>query len=94
MRTLFTLSQVAEILNVRTPAARSMARRRQFKTIRVGKRVRVRPDDLEAYLARCPEAYAESTNEKVKGLTREVPENSRPGGAEAASESTKQGGGL
>ena len=51
MNTLLNANEVAQILNVSLPHTYQLMRRGDIPTVRMGKSVRVRPEDLEEYVA-------------------------------------------
>jgi putative molybdopterin biosynthesis protein len=51
-KTLLTLEDSAKILNVTYPRAAQLAREGIFPTIRLGRQIRVDPDQLADFLAR------------------------------------------
>ena len=51
MPKLFTGDDVAEILNVSPSTAYRLMRRGEIPTIRMGRAVRVRPEDLEGFIS-------------------------------------------
>jgi excisionase family DNA binding protein len=50
--TLLTVTDVAELFRLKPAAVRALARRGDLGFVRVGRAIRFRPGDLEAYLER------------------------------------------
>lgn len=50
-RILLTAEQVAEMLQINRSFAYALMRRGEIPTVRLGRSVRVRPQDLEKYIA-------------------------------------------
>lgn len=47
---LYTVEQVAEILQVSTKTVRNLVKERKIKAVRVGVQIRIRKEDLDSYL--------------------------------------------
>lgn len=47
---LYTIEQVAEILQVSIPTVRKLIKDRKLKAIRVGAQIRIRKEDLDSFL--------------------------------------------
>jgi excisionase family DNA binding protein len=47
---LYTIEQVAEILQVSIPTVRKLIKDRKLKAIRVGVQIRIRKEDLDSFL--------------------------------------------
>jgi len=47
---LYTLEQVAEILQVSTRTVRTLIKEKKLKAVRVGAQIRIRKEDLDSYL--------------------------------------------
>jgi len=47
---LYTVEQVAEILQVSTKTVRNLVKERKIKAVRVGIQIRIRKEDLDSYL--------------------------------------------
>ena len=49
---LYTVEQVAELLQVSTKTVRTLIKDKKLKAVRVGVQIRIRKEDLDSYLER------------------------------------------
>jgi excisionase family DNA binding protein len=64
---LLRLTEVAERLDVSLPTVRRLVKVGTIRTVRVGRAIRVRPQDLEAYIQSSIENAGHATNVTGKG---------------------------
>lgn len=69
MNKLMNAKEVARILNISVAHAYVLMRRGDFPAIRMGKSVRVRPEDLEEYVAQ----HTRSSNTKYSLVKKSLP---------------------
>lgn len=65
---LLRLIEVAELLNVSLPTVRRLVKEGRLQSVRVGRILRVRPEDLEGYIQSSMKKFAgHATNATGKG---------------------------
>ncbi len=68
MNNLLNAKEVAQILNVSLPYAYALMRKGSITTVRIGKAVRVRPEDLEEFILQQVSTYGSIYSLERKSL--------------------------
>ena len=70
MNNLLNAKEVAQILNVSLPYAYALMRKGNITTVRIGKAVRVRPEDLEEFILQQVSTYGSIYSPNEKSVSR------------------------